>query len=71
MSLFEEIYTDKNKTREFVNAMGGAQAGNFKAFAMGFDFTAADFDAWAREAGFHKTYVQSLTGPASAAIAIK
>lgn len=38
-SLFEEIYTDSKKTREFVNAMGGAQAGNFKAFAMQFDFS--------------------------------
>jgi hypothetical protein len=39
VSLFEEIYTDKNKTREFVNAMSGAQAGNFRTFAMGFDFS--------------------------------
>jgi hypothetical protein len=38
-NLFEEIYTDKSKTREFVNAMGGAQTGNFVAFAMGFDFS--------------------------------
>jgi len=38
-SLFDEIYTDKNKTREFVNAMGGAQAGNFKSFVMQFDFS--------------------------------
>ena len=37
--LFEEIYTDKNKTREFVNAMSGAQAGNFIAFATQFDFS--------------------------------
>lgn len=38
-SLFEKIYSDKDKTREFVNAMGGAQAGNFMAFATQFDFS--------------------------------
>jgi precorrin-6B methylase 2 len=40
ISLFEKIYSDKDKTREFVNAMGGAQAGNFMAFATKFDFSA-------------------------------
>ena len=38
-SLFEKIYSDKDKTREFVNAMGGAQAGNFMTFATNFDFS--------------------------------
>lgn len=38
-SLFEKIYSDPDKTREFVNAMGGAQAGNFMAFATAFDFS--------------------------------
>lgn len=38
-SLFEKIYSDPDKTREFVNAMGGAQAGNFIAFARAFDFS--------------------------------
>jgi len=38
-NLFEEIYQDRNKTREFVNAMGGVQTGNFIAFATGFDFS--------------------------------
>jgi precorrin-6B methylase 2 len=37
---FEEIYADKARTREFVNAMGGAQAGNFIRFASDFDFSA-------------------------------
>ena len=37
----------------------------------GFDFTGADFDAWAREAGFKETSVMPLAGPASAAIALK
>jgi hypothetical protein len=37
----------------------------------GYDYTAADFDEWTREAGFKQTSVMPLTGPASAAIAIK
>ncbi len=37
-SLFDEIYTDKSKAREFINAMGGAQSANFNAFAVWFDF---------------------------------
>jgi precorrin-6B methylase 2 len=38
-TLFEEIYADKDKTREFVNAMGGVQTGNFIHFAESFDFS--------------------------------
>lgn len=37
----------------------------------GYDFSGADFDAMARETGFKETRVMPLTGPASAAIAIK
>lgn len=37
----------------------------------GYDFSGADFDELAREAGFKETRVMPLTGPASAAIAIK
>ena len=37
----------------------------------GFDFTAADFDGWAKEVGFSKTSLMPLTGPSSAVIAIK
>jgi precorrin-6B methylase 2 len=37
----------------------------------GFDYTTADFEAWAREAGFHRIEVMPLTGPASAVIAYK
>ncbi|HKJ41228.1 MAG TPA: methyltransferase dimerization domain-containing protein, partial [Sunxiuqinia sp.] len=32
-TLFEQIYSDKDKTREFVNAMAGIQTGNFITFA--------------------------------------
>ncbi len=38
-SLFEKIYSDEDKTREFVNGMSGAQAGNFISFASQFDFS--------------------------------
>ncbi|WP_335637022.1 methyltransferase [Maribacter arcticus] len=37
----------------------------------GFDFSAADFDGWAKECGFTQTAVIPLTGPSSAVIAIK
>jgi precorrin-6B methylase 2 len=39
MSFFEELYSDSNRTREFINAMGGIQAGTFKIFAKTFDFS--------------------------------
>jgi precorrin-6B methylase 2 len=39
--------------------------------AEGYNFTAADFDEWAKEAGFNKTFVMALTGPTSAVIAVK
>ncbi|MCH8231292.1 MAG: methyltransferase [Bacteroidetes bacterium] len=37
----------------------------------GFDFSAADFDGWAKEIGFTQTSKMPLTGPSSAVIAIK
>jgi hypothetical protein len=37
----------------------------------GFDFTGADFAGWCGEAGFTRTEVLHLRGPASAAIAYK
>jgi hypothetical protein len=37
----------------------------------GFDFTASDFNGWALEAGFSKTYLLPLTGPSSAVVAVK
>jgi SAM-dependent methyltransferase len=37
----------------------------------GFDYTGAQFDGWARGAGFQRTEVMPLTGPTSAAIAYK
>ena len=38
---------------------------------QGFDFTAMDFNQWAKEAGFSRTSVMPLTGPSSAVVAIK
>ena len=40
-------------------------------FGDAFDFTGADFDIWCREAGFKRTEVIHLAGPASAAVAYK
>ena len=37
----------------------------------GFDYTAADFDGWAKKAGFKRTEILPLAGPTSAAIAYK
>ena len=37
----------------------------------GFDFSFSDFDQWVKEAGFRETSLLPLTGPTSAAIAIK
>lgn len=37
--IFEEVYADPKKLREFVSAMGGVQMGNFMEFAKIFDFS--------------------------------
>jgi hypothetical protein len=36
-----------------------------------YDFTAGVFYEWAKDAGFNRTQVMKLAGPASAVIAIK
>lgn len=38
-SVFEEVYADPKKLKEFVGAMGGVQMGNFMAFTKQFDFS--------------------------------
>ena len=40
-------------------------------FGDAFDYTGADFDRWCREAGFKRTEVIPLSGPASAGVAYK
>jgi len=37
----------------------------------GYDFSAADFDGWAKEIGYAESSVIPLTGPSSAVIAVK
>lgn len=37
--IFEEVYADPDKLREFISAMAGVQMGNFMAFSQGFDFS--------------------------------
>lgn len=37
--VFEEVYANPQKLREFIGAMGGIQMGNFMAFAKNFDFS--------------------------------
>ena len=38
---------------------------------QGYDFSASDFDGWAKDAGFKETRVMPLVGPSSAVIAVK
>lgn len=38
-NMFDQLYADKNRTREFINAMGAGQTGNFVSFARQFDFS--------------------------------
>lgn len=40
-------------------------------FGEAFDFTGSDFSGWCREAGFQRTEIIPLRGPASAAVAYK
>jgi hypothetical protein len=40
-------------------------------FGEAFDYTGADFDVWCKEAGFKRTEVIHLAGPASAGVAYK
>jgi hypothetical protein len=38
-SLFEALYSDADRLKEFIHAMSGIQMGNFMAFAQTFDFS--------------------------------
>jgi len=40
-------------------------------FGDAFDFTGADFASWCKEAGFKRTEIIPLAGPASAGVAYK
>jgi hypothetical protein len=64
-----ESIIDNNRSE---NAFGLMMSLNMNIETLeGFDFSAADFDVWAKEGGFSKTSVMPLTGPSSAVIAIK
>ena len=59
-------------TKDAENAFGLMMSLNMLIeTAEGFDFTLADFTEWTKEAGFKGTSILHLTGPSSAAIAIK
>ena len=61
------IDNDRNK-----NAFGLMMSLNMAIETeQGFDFTASDFNQWAKEVGFSRTNVMPLTGPSSAVVAIK
>jgi len=38
-NLFEKLYADEERLREFIHAMAGVQMGNFMAFSKNFDFS--------------------------------
>ncbi len=38
-NLFEELYSDADRLKEFIHAMSGIQMGNFMTFAQAFDFS--------------------------------
>jgi hypothetical protein len=66
--VIENIIDDERRE----NAMGLLMSLNMLIeTAEGYDYTGADFNKWVRDAGFNNSYVMPLTGPASAAIAIK
>jgi precorrin-6B methylase 2 len=62
-TLFEEIYSDLDKTREFVNAMSGAQAGNFITFATQFDFSSYNTLCDIGGAGAHLSAQVAINNP--------
>ncbi len=64
-----ENIIDDNRSK---NAFGLMMSLNMNIeTSEGFDFSAEDFDGWAKECGFTQTSVMPLTGPSSAVIAIK
>lgn len=66
--VIENIIDDERKK----NAFGLLMSLNMAIETdQGFDFSASDFNEWAKEAGFSQTSIMPLTGPASAVIAIK
>lgn len=68
MVAIENIIDDARRT----NAFGLLMSLNMLIeLPGGFDYSGAQFDGWARKAGFARTEVRHLAGPTSAAIAYK
>ena len=66
--VIENLIDDDRRT----NAFGLLMSLNMLIeFGEAFDYTGADFDGWCREAGFTRTEVIPLRGPASAGVAYK
>ena len=66
--VFESIIDDDRSK----NAFGLMMSLNMLVeFGEAFDYSGADFDLWCREAGFRRTEVIHLAGPASAGVAYK
>jgi len=64
----ENLIDDDRRT----NAFGLLMSLNMLIeFGEAFDYTGADFDRWCRDAGFSRTEVIPLRGPASAGVAYK
>lgn len=66
----ENIIDDARRTNAFGLMMSLNMLIEFGADG-GFDYTGAQFDGWARAAGFARTEIIPLVGPTSAAIAFK
>jgi len=66
--VIENLIDDERRT----NAFGLLMSLNMLIeFGEAFDYTGADFDRWCRDAGFTRTEVIPLRGPASAGVAYK
>jgi SAM-dependent methyltransferase len=66
----ENVIDDERRQNAFGLLMSLNMLIEFGA-AGGFDYTGAQYDGWCKSAGFARTEVVPLTGPASAAIAYK
>jgi predicted O-methyltransferase YrrM len=66
--VIENIIDDERRTNSFGLLMS---LNMLIELPGGFDYTGAQFDQWARTAGFQRTEVRHLAGPTSAAIAYK
>lgn len=61
--VFEALYANESKLREFLNAMGGIQMGNFMALAKTFDFSAYNTHCDLGGAGGHLSTQIALNNP--------